>query len=110
MSLNNDEFNKLMYGFAAELASEAKNWNTWDYFDWREFSYAGFHRAEFEAFLSLRKKHLRLLELPANADLTMIQKRFKQLAKEHHPDKGGNQELMCKLNIAYSYLKEHTRG
>jgi len=40
-----------------------------------------------------------------NLDWTTIKKRFNQLAHQHHPDKGGNEEFFFELKQAYKVLK-----
>jgi hypothetical protein len=41
--------------------------------------------------------------LPSGADL---KRRYHDLAKKHHPDKGGNADMMKKINAANDLLKE----
>ena len=38
-------------------------------------------------------------------DLDEINKKYKELAKEHHPDKGGNTEDFKAINKAHKMLK-----
>ena len=36
-----------------------------------------------------------------------LRKRYKKLAFENHPDRGGNTETMKAINNEYDFLKEH---
>jgi hypothetical protein len=47
---------------------------------------------------------LALLGLPAYAGLADIKKRFRELAKRHHPDHGGDSEKFIELMQAYEKL------
>jgi DnaJ-class molecular chaperone len=52
-----------------------------------------------------------LFALPPNATLEDLQKRFRSLAKIHHPDrKSGNSEKFKELNNAYSRLEEKIKN
>ena len=47
----------------------------------------------------------RILDLPESADIDMIKKKFRALAKEHHPDLGsGSHEKFNEINRAYRLL------
>jgi len=46
------------------------------------------------------------LGVARNADAGIIKKAFFNLAKEHHPDKGGNPEKFKQINEAYDTLKD----
>lgn len=51
------------------------------------------------------KKSFRILELPESSDYATIKKRFKYLAKIHHPDIGGNiDDKFKEINNAYQFL------
>ena len=39
-----------------------------------------------------------------------LRKRYKKLAFENHPDRGGNTETMKAINNEYDFLKEHLEG
>jgi len=47
---------------------------------------------------------LALLDLPFNADGQDIKKRFRELAKKHHPDAGGDASRFIELMDAYRKL------
>jgi len=47
---------------------------------------------------------LKQLDLPPIADRETVKKRFRDLAKKHHPDKGGNPENFIKLMNIYQEL------
>ncbi len=49
-------------------------------------------------------KQLNLEDSP-DLNLTIIKKRFNQLAQKHHPDKGGDQEIFHRVKQAYNDLK-----
>lgn len=52
-------------------------------------------------------KHLLIrLDLPFDADETAIKKRFRQLAKEYHPDTGGDTKKFIELMNLYRGLIE----
>ena len=45
------------------------------------------------------------LNLPPTADETAIKKKFRELAKEYHPDAGGDSKKFIELMNAYKQLK-----
>ena len=47
---------------------------------------------------------LALLDLPFDANEQEVKKRFRELAKKHHPDKGGNAANFIELMKAYEKL------
>ncbi|MBI2423154.1 MAG: J domain-containing protein [Candidatus Hydrogenedentes bacterium] len=52
----------------------------------------------------------RLLGLSPSASWEEVEKAYKQKAKRHHPDHGGDDDMMRTLNEAYSILKSvHSR-
>lgn len=65
------------------------------------------HFSEAQDVEDARKQARVTLELDQNEkDLTIITKRFKQLARQHHPDvDGGDQEEFKKINNAFRLLK-----
>ena len=60
-------------------------------------------------YLALDKKSeaLKVMGLVSEPDLTLskLNKRYNQLAKLHHPDKGGDKNQFIELKIAYGDLK-----
>jgi DnaJ-domain-containing protein 1 len=57
-----------------------------------------------------RQRALAVLGLPVNATRQQIKKRYRDLAKRYHPDRGGDQQQMQRIIAAYEFLlKEHTR-
>jgi hypothetical protein len=104
LSLSEEKFHALVYSFAAELALTAERLAGRNYFDWKAFSYSGFSRQDFEQHLGDRSRQLALFGLTPGADMTAIRKRFKELAKQHHPDLGGDALLMRRINSAYRIL------
>jgi hypothetical protein len=49
---------------------------------------------------------LRLMGLPPHAGLAEIKRRFRELAKRHHPDHGGEAEQFIALMAVYEQLTE----
>lgn len=49
-----------------------------------------------------------VLGVPQNADADTIQTAYRQLAKEHHPDKGGSDAAMARINAAYDAARKVT--
>jgi len=48
-----------------------------------------------------------LLEIPENAVWSEVMRAYREKARIYHPDKGGTQEQMLKLNICRELLKMH---
>ncbi len=51
-----------------------------------------------------RQQALSVLGLPPNATRQQIKRRFRALAKKHHPDRGGDQRQMQRIIAAYELL------
>ena len=51
-----------------------------------------------------RQQALAVLGLPANATRQQIKRRYRALAKKHHPDRGGDQQEMRRIIAAYELL------
>ena|SRR6266581_8500857 len=51
-----------------------------------------------------RQQALNVLGLPPNATRQQIKRRYRALAKKHHPDKGGDQRQMQRIIAAYELL------
>lgn len=57
--------------------------------------------------IDLVKLHLKTLGLRSNSTLEQLQYKFRNLAKKHHPDKGGSKEEFQKISQAYHWLIDH---
>ena len=55
------------------------------------------------------KDYYEILGAGADAPRDEIERRYKRLASERHPDRGGNEEEMKDLNEAYGVLRDETR-
>jgi|SRR5450755_19017 DnaJ-domain-containing protein 1 len=51
-----------------------------------------------------RQQALAVLGLPPNATPQQIKRRYRSLAKRHHPDRGGDQRQMQRIIAAYEFL------
>ncbi len=51
-----------------------------------------------------RQQALKVLGLPSNATPQQIKRRYRTLAKQYHPDRGGNQQQMQRIIAAYELL------
>lgn len=51
-----------------------------------------------------RQQALAVLGLPSNATMPQIKKRYRKLAKQYHPDLGGDPRQMQRLVAAYEFL------
>jgi len=49
----------------------------------------------------------KILKLPKKTTRKEIIENYRKLAKEYHPDHGGSEELIKKLNYAYELLMEY---
>jgi len=49
----------------------------------------------------------KILKLPKKTTRKEIIENYRKLAKEYHPDHGGSEELIKKLNYAYEILMEY---
>jgi DnaJ-domain-containing protein 1 len=57
-----------------------------------------------------RQQALKVLGLPPNATPLQIKRRYRALAKRHHPDRGGDPKQMQRIIAAYELLvKDQTR-
>ena len=48
----------------------------------------------------------KILGVSQNADLKEIKQNYRTLARQHHPDRGGNAETFKKINEAYQSLSD----
>jgi DnaJ-domain-containing protein 1 len=51
-----------------------------------------------------RQRALAVLGLPSNATQQQIKRRYRTLAKQYHPDRGGDQQKMQRIIAAYEFL------
>jgi len=88
--------------------------NLRDYYcDWQNFAKASTESVEglldgfWQRFLSQDEKQAALAELDLIEPLefTTVKARYRQLAMEYHPDRGGSDEALAKINNAYGTLK-----
>ena len=57
-----------------------------------------------------RQQALAVLGLPPNATPQQVKRRYRALAKRHHPDRGGDPRQMQKIIAAYEFLmKEQSK-
>jgi len=56
-----------------------------------------------------RQQALAVLGLPSNATMSQIKKRYRKLAKQYHPDLGGDPRQMQRLVAAYEFLLKDQR-
>ena len=52
------------------------------------------------------KDYYKILGADENASLQEIERRYRHLARQHHPDRGGNEEEMKEINEAYRVLRD----
>ncbi|MGH1372929.1 MAG: DNA-J related domain-containing protein [Cellvibrionaceae bacterium] len=83
------------------------------YSDWDNFARASAESVEdlldgfWRRFLSQDDKHaaLEALKLEEPVEFSEVKKRYRQLAMEHHPDRGGSAAELATINDAYATLK-----
>ena len=77
-----------------------------DYLEWLIYSS--------ERSITIAKKELARREAQAEANMTMAEKiiysGYRSLCKEHHPDVGGDEELMKELNLTKEALDNLVKG
>jgi preprotein translocase subunit Sec63 len=61
---------------------------------------------EFKKRETLRKKAYALFGLEERASKQDIRKKFLEMAKKHHPDKGGDEESFKEILLAYKILTD----
>ena len=49
-----------------------------------------------------------ILEMPQSAYLAEYKKQFRKLSMQHHPDRGGNQDVYKRIVAAWSYIQAVT--
>lgn len=55
------------------------------------------------------KDYPAILGLPTDADTAAVRRRYRQLAREHHPDQGGNEEKFKEITEAYEVLSDPSK-
>jgi DnaJ family protein C protein 3 len=68
--------------------------------------HARLQKAEKRLKLSKTKDYYKVLGVSRNADQKEIQKAYRKMAREYHPDKGGTPEKMAEINEAFGVLKD----
>lgn len=53
---------------------------------------------------SINAQHYETLGLSPNADLNEVKKAYRNLSRQHHPDRGGDPEMMKHINHAYETI------
>ena len=53
---------------------------------------------------------LDILGLPTMVTMREIKERYKKLSHQYHPDRGGDDEKMAKINWAYDVLREYVEN
>jgi DnaJ-class molecular chaperone len=53
------------------------------------------------------KEALDIMELPTFINLRELKSKYKKLASTNHPDFGGNEEMMAKINHSFELLKNY---
>ncbi len=88
-----------------KLSHYYQNWNNFDKTSEQEVN--TLLNTFWKHFLLHDEKHQSLasLELAENSNWTDIQKKYKQLCQQHHPDKGGNAVYFLEIRQAYDNLK-----
>lgn len=76
------------------------------YFETNEEEINGLLKSFWQKYLSVdnKKAALDVLELPIDADATMVKSQYLRLAKKHHPDKGGCAKMFNKISQAKTDL------
>ncbi len=78
-----------------------------------DYSFNEAVKPEQSAYSELEKEYYANLEVPCGSDFDTIKKAYRKLLKKYHPDKFYNdakklnlsQQVVKKLNIAYSYFE-----
>ena len=58
---------------------------------------------------SEKKDLYEVLGVPKDATQEDIKKAYRMLAKENHPDKGGDEELFKKISVAYDTIVDESK-
>lgn len=102
--LTGSDSNDLNVNVENNLADYYLNWHNFDNTGAQEVQdlLDGFWQRYFK--IDAREEALRMLNLDMQASVTEIQQRYRQLASQHHPDKGGSSEVFVKIREAYEML------
>ncbi len=76
-------------------------------YNYRSYSYSYSDRAQRGTNTPTPHEALKLFGLESSATLQDVKKRYRTLAKQHHPDTGGDEEMFKKINAANKVLIEH---
>jgi DnaJ-domain-containing protein 1 len=105
MQINRSDSTTLSDSVDAKLATY--------YLDWKEYEKTGIDEVShllnsFYNGISLsgdRESALKTLQIQStNPTKTVIKQQYRKLAQQHHPDRGGDQDLFIDLRQAYEYL------
>ncbi|MFT4573874.1 DNA-J related domain-containing protein [Marinomonas primoryensis] len=105
MQINRSDSTTLSDSVDAKLAAY--------YLDWKEYEKTGIDEVShllnsFYNGISLsgdRESALKTLQIQStNPTKTVIKQQYRKLAQQHHPDRGGDQDLFIDLRQAYEYL------
>ena len=53
------------------------------------------------------KNHYQILGIPAFSSMADIRREYRTLALKHHPDRGGDAEVMKDINNSYDFLMKN---
>lgn len=106
------EWLELSSGEQTALANVEENLRAY-YGDWQNFAKASSESVEglldsfWKRFLSQDEKQaaLEVLKLVEPVDFTAVKKRYRELAMQLHPDRGGSDDALASVNDAYETLK-----
>lgn len=62
-----------------------------------------------ETLMAAAPDYYKTLGVPRNADADQIKKAFRKLAREHHPDAGGDEAKFKEINEAYEVLSDEKK-
>jgi hypothetical protein len=72
----------------------------------REYNQNAGHRKQAGPSTVMRSSMFATLFVTENAPKSVVTAAYRALAKEHHPDTGGDAEVMARINHAYDQLKK----
>lgn len=77
-------------------------WGTGDMVD---AAFSGFKALPYESIITA-PPWWNVLGVESHTESEVVQARYRQLAMKHHPDRGGDQDLMSRINAAYESFKQ----